>query len=1104
MSQRLTLPRSRFLWGRILLPVLIASGLAWAGEVVAPPSTPPGPTAPSPDAQVAESERLAKQLPQRTWLAVRADGKLYWQVDGDLKSTAYPIKELDNGGNPRLDTGIGALTVDRRLVAGDSSIAALTLLPRLIEHAVAAGLKADELMFLEGLVTGPHLSSSTHRVLPEGCLAKTAAPARPAGEREALIAAAKKVATALAGSDLDTLGRRTLEEVLDRLGQNDVASAEADEFTPSFARRIMRHGWLRRVLPKSEADEQLELAMIAAEQLLPVTQFLGKDAQGRNLRLAEVKNGFGLGGWILQTPERACYLRPVPRPVFYEALPESGLNLVVQLAPGADPLAGRPEPVAARLVSGNQVIAAWRSGKPLEAALDSWRRVVPVRGRGIANDAVAEVMPPHLALVALNGDLLALVVGKDVLRPPRDGSDGESARFLTDAARVLPDAPSLDLIGEYLFQYVHDSPDSRYPQLIGNKSVKGDIHQTAAQTIATNAGGQFRGDCDDLAELYQTIAERQGRTAHVLSLPGHAAVAWADRKEDGRWHVYLMQTGPTLEFIATTLPEALEKTYKRFDVTETFDPNSLGLLLRFSGENTRSSWRLSWRIFSDADYARTMIDVQRDWHFQTYARGISKMEAMFAKGDKDNANARELAGLATHTGQFDKAVRWTVEALANTPQPLSKFYLRQELLGHLFDASAQDPSKRAEAESLAKELLDQQIPQLKKQLGPSLVQVGLQLTGTLAHYKSQALAVRALDQCLQSATYTLIPGRDPQTLPSLAEDLSRFAIQVKDADGQRAWREDQRLNRLRRILTMYAATATEVLAGSPRGAITGDAVLQDAARLVQLWLNDLAFSDVDEPGEIMFRYAQAARYYAAVLGEKDFGALLNAAVPPPIPAVATAPGVAPAPGTAPAPAPGHGKRIGGLAQLPLDLPWIRISLPYWFGRLAEQFAKDHPSVDVEAVQRLGRSCADAWAAAQARGLEHPRLQHEAHLAAVITSLVNRDADALRKCLQFVKAKGDKRLRDDTAQWLGDCARALPLDWYGQVIDLWCEVLHDRQNPDAGFDKAKWFWIAWRAWLSGAHDHALLVADRAAKEFPGDPAFAEEAKFMRAQARPKKP
>ncbi len=1094
MSQRPTLHRSGSSWSRLLLSALVASGLAWAGEVVVP-STPVGPTAPNPDAQAAESERLAKQLPQRSWLAVRADGKLYWQVDGELKSTAYPIKEIDNGGNPRLDTGIGALTVDRRLVAGDSSVQALALLPRLIEHAVAAGLKADELMLLEGLLTGPHLSSPTHRVLPEGCLVKSAAPARPAGEREALVAAAKKVAGALAGSDLDSLGRRTLEEVLDRLGQNDVAGAEADEFTPSFARRVMRHGWLRQVLPRSDADEQLEQAVITAERMLPVTQFLGKDGQGRELRLAEVRNVFGLGGWILQTPERVCYLRPVPRPVFYEALPETGLNLVLELAPGSDPVAVRPEPVAARLVSGNQVVASWRNGKPLEATLDAWRRVVPVRGRGIANDAVADIMPPHLALAALNGDMLALVMGKDVLRPPRDASDRESARFLADAARMLPDAPSLDLIGEYLFQYVYDSPDSRYPQLIGNKTVKGDIHQTAAQTIATSAGGQFRGDCDDLAELYQTIAERQGRTAHVISLPGHAAVAWADRKEDGRWHVYLLQTGPSLEFVAPTLPEALEKTYKRFEVTETFDPNSLGLLLRFSGENTRSAWRLSWRIFSDADYARTMIDVQRDWHFQTYARGISKMEAMIAKGDKDNANARELAGLATHTGQYDKSVRWTVEALANTPQPLSKFYLRLELLAHLFDASAQDPAKRTEAEALARELLDQQIPQLRKQLGPSLVQVGLQLTGTLAHHKSQALAVRALDQCLQSATYSLIPGRDPQTLPSLAEDLSRFATQVKDAEGQRAWREDPRLGRLRRILTMYAATATEVLAGAPRGAITADPVLQDAARLVQLWLNDLAFSDGEEPGEIMFRYALAARYYAAVLGEKDFAALLNAAHPPPAPAAGTA---------GAGPAPDHGKRIGGLAQLPLDLPWIRISLPYWFSRLAEQFAKDRATVDIDEVKRLGLACAEAWGATRARGLEHPRLQHEAHLAAVITSLFGRDADGLRKCLQFVKAKGDKRLRDDTAMWLGDSARALPLDWYGQVIDIWCEVLHDRQNPDAGFDKAKWFWIAWRAWLSGGHDHALLVADRAAKQFPGDPAFAEEAKFMKALPRPKKP
>ena len=84
-----------------------------------------------------------------------------------------------------------------------------------------------------------------------------------------------------------------------------------------------------------------------------------------------------------------------------------------------------------------------------------------------------------------------------------------------------------------------------------------------------------------------------------------------------------MQTGPTHEFIDEELPESLRKAYTSFDASETFDPNGLGLLLRFSGENTRSSWRLSYRIFAEKEYADAMIAVQKDWHYQTYLQGIN-------------------------------------------------------------------------------------------------------------------------------------------------------------------------------------------------------------------------------------------------------------------------------------------------------------------------------------------------------------------------------------------------------------------------------------------------------------------------------------------------
>ena len=221
--------------------------------------------------------------------------------------------------------------------------------------------------------------------------------------------------------------------------------------------------------------------------------------------------------------------------------------------------------------------------------------------------------------------MFALVTQTGVVRPARSGARADAEAFYAAAVEALPDAAHLDLIGEYLLVYAYDSPDPRFPALLGTHAVSGDIHQTAAQTLATTTGGMMRGDCDDLSELDQEIALRQGRNAQMIGLPAHAALAWAMQNGDGSWLTYILQTGQPLAFPGATLPDSLELTYKSFGSSELFDRTKLEILLRFSGENTRSSWYLSWRIFKDPAYARTMIDVQRDWHFQTYQRAIVKM-----------------------------------------------------------------------------------------------------------------------------------------------------------------------------------------------------------------------------------------------------------------------------------------------------------------------------------------------------------------------------------------------------------------------------------------------------------------------------------------------
>ena len=76
----------------------------------------------------------------------------------------------------------------------------------------------------------------------------------------------------------------------------------------------------------------------------------------------------------------------------------------------------------------------------------------------------------------------------------------------------------------------------------------------------------------------------------------------------------------------------------------------------------------------------------------------------------------------------------------------------------------------------------------------------------------------------------------------------------------------------------------------------------------------------------------------------------------------------------------------------------------------------------------------------------------------------------------------------------DAARRLDPAWYAKVLAAWDEEVHY---------KPKYFWIAWRAALNKAPQHALLAAKLASERFPDDPAFTDEYAYMRQVLEPKK-
>ena len=1032
--------------------LVLALGMSFmpAVEQQTSPQNSATPPTPSVSSETSAGD-LLKDLPPVPSLVER-EGKALWT--GEDPSRAFRVTAVDKDGNALIATDIGELTVARKLLV-DNRIDAIAALPALIAHAKGAQVKADGLVLREGILTGIHLFSAQTLVIFDGVLTRTkvTAPERNA-DRNAVSAAVATITVGLAEtSTFDEPGKRSIEDVLQRLAKAD-GKEDVDEVTPSFARRLVRGGWLRKLMPnQAAAVTALEQAIVAAEKYHPVNLY-----EGTGLRLAEVSDSFERGSrWVLTTPTRAAYVQPHEKPLYYWALNEPGPTLAVDMQPGVDPLAVNDKVIGVRLLQAGTLLAAWNKTDGLTANLKNWRQAYPIKSLKGVENSVANFMPPHILLTALYGDIVRLYTEKGVLEAPADGSSQDAERFLAQAAKSLPDPAHLDLIGEYIFAYVYDSPDSRYPFLVGNRQVKGEIHQTAAQTISTAACGMIRGDCDDLSELYQAIAERQGRSAYVIALPGHAAMAFAEKKEDKNWHAYVLQTGPPLEFSDATLPQALEKLYKKFDENDSFDPNGLGLLLRFSGENTRGSWRLSWRIFSDPDYAKTMIDVQRDWQYQTYQRAIAKMKKMIADGDEDNANFRELSGLYGFTGQYDLAVKYHQQAIERTMDLENRLNLSVELVQYQFDSKHDD---HARATTL--NILDEQLPKLKKdskfkaKIAATQGQLGIQLAATLIHGKAFDLALRAI--------------KDTQ-LKDMAEKITAVSKWINSEDfDKRKWDNSPQLMGLRRQFLMYTFIAMEILEGVSPDELTTNADLQQVAGSVQDWLTNIAFHDVDEPEDSLARYSIAGRFYGAMLGKESLMKLIDGVE---LPKVGER---------------DHTQRIGGLAQLKLDLPWIKLSVPFWSAQTMELFAKERTTLDKKQVAKLTKQVKDSYDASKALGLEHQMFERDLHLVQVLSALVSQDAKMLHERLKWVKEKDDKRLRDDTAQWLGDASRFTTLDWYQQVIQIWKEELNY---------KPKYFWIAWRAALNDAPQHALTVAEFAKNEFKDDPSFSEEYDYMKA-------
>ena len=284
---------------------------------------------------------------------------------------------------------------------------------------------------------------------------RVARRARPRA-RAAWSARSGALVAALPDAKLAPESRPAVASILAQIALED-AQSNLDYVPPSFARRLVRAGWLARcgaprALTRSCARGARSRGAAADRAL-----------RGPRRPLELVEDAYGSRVWTLSTPERVGYSRLAPAPAYYTNGPVT--RLVVRLPVGRDPLRDAARWQSAELWDGagaDREPGAPAHGLASDAA--AWRRAFPTTGEGVEwAGAGRRAAAAHLLVTAPNGDVLAL--------PPltawcaRRRAEARPTPSASTAKRrsALPDAAHLDLIGEYLLVYAYDSPDPRNP-----------------------------------------------------------------------------------------------------------------------------------------------------------------------------------------------------------------------------------------------------------------------------------------------------------------------------------------------------------------------------------------------------------------------------------------------------------------------------------------------------------------------------------------------------------------------------------------------------------------------------------------------------------------
>ncbi len=832
-----------------------------------------------------------------------------------------------------------------------------------------------------------------------------------------------------------------------------------DYFDDDFCRRLIEADYLEAhvaPLPRERAEELAAFRQASAKIDNGYDRFAVILDEGEDL-VAVAKPGVNFQdsvGAEVRDPETGETLSRYQwrwerdgETAFHSPLPGRQLNAfsVVEYYPGNHTIKPKGIPEVTEVWHALRgKVASYRKDAPVASGdPDKWLEAVTLDMQGRRDDTSGTLgwnAPLHVPVRDDQGDPVLVATLNGVVPSPNFTDYPELAKrraaeeaWLDNAARIFSTPGELALIYQVFFRYCSDSPLPETPNLIGSHYGLSDTHQTVYESLERRWVGRLIGDCDDLAEFFQNLADRQGKLCQVMQLPSHAAAGYLEETPDGEYAFVVLQTGPVLRFVSQSREGAVEKAYRHFEdnVGDTqFTTAAVPVLLRFANEETRTAFVLSSRIYWDKAYAEDMIRVQEFWHLHTYSAAVKAMEKMLGD-DREVGNIKELASLYERVGDYAKSAvlrREELEEVKGDPQATLSALLDISLL-HI---AAKD--KPAALGSLGE--MGDLLEKLRKER-PEMYR------RAAAFRSSWAGALSRLGE------------------PERAWELVRH-------DVDEAWRKDGKFSDtlLRTLVTMYDRMSIQRDAAETDGKPAD----REAMRIRYSVRSALAkafgkgyFSKDDSYNKISSRYFLLGRYGVAVAGRK--AGLSSLCLDGPYPDGER----------------DHADRGEDLSEL--DWEWFRVMPRLYLAFALEMLDRDENPELYDPV--MARKCLEKVQEAarlDAALGSNVTAQDTLIKSDLVLSFLNRDLAAFNEVMATVRDKNYSSLYDDAAVVFGSYCGLVPL----AEFDAWIEAFH-RFFPG----RQHYFKAAYRAMDKEHFGHAERLAEATPQYFVGDGLLAGE-------------